>query len=175
LFIRFARKVGRAKKEKKTRRVGRFHAFWHSAKNWGECFNIRWKRKQKERARAKGKEETRKKVLVQANLEGVFFRPWKDRMYSSDTCYRPVSRLSPHREIFSHASEFVLSFFLPQRVYPFPIPFFSSWPLKNTLSASGTTFNRGSNCIARKSAPLRANRQSAHTFTSACIFFVVEK
>lgn len=41
---------------------------------------------------------------------------------------------------------------------------FSATTLENASSASGTTFNHGPNCVARKSAPLRTNR--ADTFAS---------
>lgn len=81
-------------------------------------------------------------------------------MHSSYTCYHLVSRLA-HTEKFSLARttsclHFSL-FFAPH--IPVLHSFLSLFA-KNTLRASGTTFNRGPNCIAHKSAPLRANRRS---------------
>lgn len=75
-------------------------------------------------------------------------------LYSLSSCIS----ISSHREIFSRANDLVLHFFFFLSHTPVLHSFLSPFA-KNTSSASGTTFNRGPNCVAHKSA--RANQQSA--------------
>lgn len=74
------------------------------------------------RRRMRGRRRKRKKVLIQANFEGVLFRPERTaytRLILVIVLYLDYLTL---RNFFS--CEQIRAFFLRQRVYPFSIPFF---------------------------------------------------
>lgn len=177
-----ARKKKKKKKEKKTRWVSRFHARPGIQREIGASVLRLAESGRREGGIARGGGEGNEERGSCMNEFGErLLSPLKEpRVHSSYTCYHPVSRLAPHREIFSRANDLVLHslvfFILPPSPAPFfyaaytcsPFSFFCRHSAKNASSASQTTFNRGPNCVARKSA--RTRRESSAVSRSAFSF-----